>query len=59
MRAEDPQRAAVAAFVTRLLPDVTEGEKKKGRGSGFPLERPALQMEREKGFEVCLTVNAN
>lgn len=46
-------------LVTRLLPELTEGGKSKGRSSGFPLERPALQMEREKGFELIPGGSAN
>jgi hypothetical protein len=60
MPSEEPSRAVAATgLVTRLLPDVTESGKTKGRTSGFPLRRPALQMEREKGFEVFRRVNAN
>jgi hypothetical protein len=42
---------ALRALVTRLLPALTDPERTKGRSPGFPLRHPALQMEREKGFE--------
>jgi integrase len=51
VRTDDSRRGAAGEFVTGLLPAELKHEKAKGRSSGFPLERPALQMEREKGFE--------
>jgi hypothetical protein len=52
MPSEEPSRTLAAfGFVNGLLPGVTESGKTKGRRSGFPLRRPALQMEREMGFE--------